>query len=469
MIGSEPLAYVHPSLPQVTTTVTLDHPDLKPNLWVNPDEVPGNGEDDDGDGIIDDVHGADFVDHDGDPSPAASGARWHGSHVAGIIGAAGDNRAGVSGVNWQVSLMSLRALGPQGGRSDDLARAIDYAVDHGARVINASWSGGGASRVLEGAIARAGRHGVLFVGAAGNEGAARPAFPANLALPNLLSVGAAAPGDLLAPFSNRGADVAAPGVGILSTTAPGQYERYDGTSMAAPHVAGLAGLLWAAHPEATLAQVRGAILSSGEPLEGAEHGRIDALRALTALDGLAASDGALLLSRRELSFSARPGQVPQAQGVSVRLDGGAAGSWSAAASAPWLVLQAHEGRTPARVVVRVDPSGLTEGDHEGAVVFRDGAGRSRKLAVHLRLRASPGLAAVGPGCAMRDGVLHARVGSGCALDASGAGGTGLQWSLPGGGRAAGATVLAHFVRPGRFELGLGRDSGAVEPVPVVVE
>src|SRR5205807_185859 len=133
--------------------VALNHPDLKGNLWVNPEEIAGNHEDDDQDGIIDDVNGADFVDGDGDPSPATGGdAPYHGSHVSGTIGATGDNRTGVVGVNWKVSLMALRAIGPQGGRSDALAKSIDYAVDHGARVINASWGGGGTSQVLVNAI-----------------------------------------------------------------------------------------------------------------------------------------------------------------------------------------------------------------------------------------------------------------------------------------------------------------------------
>src|SRR5436853_5192159 len=100
--------------------VALDHPDLKANIWVNDQEVGGNGQDDDLDGYVDDVNGYDFVDGDPDPSPAASGAeRWHGSHVSGTIGATGDNRVGVVGVNWKVSLMALRAIGLQGGRSQE--------------------------------------------------------------------------------------------------------------------------------------------------------------------------------------------------------------------------------------------------------------------------------------------------------------------------------------------------------------
>src|SRR2546426_3290946 len=216
--------------------VALDHPDLAPNLWRNPSELEGNRQDDDLDGYVNDVNGWDFVDDDNDPAPAASGdERWHGTHVAGTIGAAGDNRIGVTGVNWKVSLMPLRAIGRRGGRSDHLAKAIDFATEHGARVINASWGGGGTSLVIANAIARASRKGVLFVAAAGNDSAPSPSFPANLKLDNIISVGASTPDDRLAAFSDRGAMVAAPGVGILSTTAPGRYASYDGTSMAAPH------------------------------------------------------------------------------------------------------------------------------------------------------------------------------------------------------------------------------------------
>src|SRR5207247_5502653 len=129
----------------VDNGVALDHPDLKANLWSNPQ--PDDG----------DVHGANFVGQpSGDPSPFKEGdAPWHGTHVSGTIGAAGDNHLGVVGVNWKVSIMAVRGLGPNGGRSDDLAKSIDYAVDHGARVINASWGGGGQSKVLAKAVDRA--------------------------------------------------------------------------------------------------------------------------------------------------------------------------------------------------------------------------------------------------------------------------------------------------------------------------
>ena len=158
--------------------VALEHPDLKGNLWHNEQESGNDRQDDDLDGYVDDVKGWDFVDDDNDPSPAPSGdERWHGSHVAGTIGAAGDNRLGVTGVNWKVSLMPLRAIGRRGGRSDHLAKAIDFATEHGARVINASWGGGGTSLVIANAIARASRKGVLFVAAAGNAGTNNDSTP----------------------------------------------------------------------------------------------------------------------------------------------------------------------------------------------------------------------------------------------------------------------------------------------------
>ena len=458
--------------------VALDHPDLKANLWVNPQEIAGNGIDDDGDGYADDVNGWDFVQNASAPAPASSGTgRWHGTHVAGIIGAEGDNRIGVVGVNWKASLMSLRAVGPLGGRSDDLARAVDYAADHGARVINASWSGGADSQAISRAIARAGTKGALFVAAAGNESAAKPGFPAGVGLDNLISVGATTPDDLLAPFSNRGALVAAPGVGILSTTAPGQYERYDGTSMASAHVAGLAALLFAARPEASIDEVRSAISSSAVPIDGVQHGRIDASRALAALE-VGGGNGALAqslslslsLSREALTFAARAGRIPRAQTISLRAAGGGRRAWTAATDAKWIVLPQTSGETPARVSVRVDPGKLDAGNHAATVIFKDGAGGSVALAIALQFGGSPAVAVQGEGCALReDGKLHVRAGAGCRLSAADGEAASVQWRLPGGEEARGSRLYAQFVRRGEFRLLVSADEGEVDAVPVVIE
>jgi subtilisin family serine protease len=455
--------------------VALTHPDLAANLWVNPGEIAGNGKDDDGDGYTDDVNGWNFVDNNNDVSPGASGeGRFHGTHVAGIIGAVGDNRAGIAGVNWRVSLMALRALGPSGGRSDDLARAIDFATDHGARVINASWGGGGKSQAIARAIRRAQEHGVLFAAAAGNDGAEAPGFPANLGFDNLVSVGALAPDGNLAPFSDRGALVAAPGVGILSTTAPGKYERYDGTSMAAPHVAGLAALLWAAAPGATLAQVREAILSSAVATPGTRHGRIDAARALSALEARGGGPGSLLLSRARLTFRAAGGRVPRAQGVAVRAQGGGARGWKASADAPWIKLSRAEGTTPSRCLIGVEPTGLAAGSHQGHVQIADTRGGAPvTLTVLLQIAGRNVAIAHGSGCGEREGIVHVKAGTLCTLSAPGfdadASSAPVAWRLPGGAVAEGPRLFGRFVRKGTFSLRVDSTEGGAEEVPVVVE
>ena len=468
----------HVTVAVVDDGVALTHPDLAPNLWVNPSEIAANGRDDDGDGYVDDVNGYDFVSNRGDPSPARTGdERWHGSHVAGTIGAAGDNRIGIAGVNWKVALMALRAIGPRGGRSDDLARAIDYAVDHGARVINASWGGGGQSQAIAKAVVRAAQRGVLFVPAAGNDGGSRPEFPANLTGDNVLSVGALTPAGALASFSNRGALVAAPGVGILSTTAPGQYERYDGTSMAAPHVSGVAALLWAARPQATLEEVRNAILSSGSPVNGTKHGRVDVARAMAALLGRTGggSSAALALSRDSLLFTSSRGRVPRAQTVSIRTSGGEPKRWAARPDVPWVRLAADQGETPARLSVRVDPTGLGPGDHVGHVRVDevDDPSAAAVLEVKLQVGDAPAVAASGSGCDIRDGRLHVDRGATCRLGLPGLGvgaaASSVQWRLPGGSLVQGGSIYAQFVTRGEYQIELGASEDSVEALTVVVE
>jgi len=454
--------------------VAMTHSDLAANIWVNPEESSANGRDDDGDGFVDDVHGWDFVDGDAQPSPAASGAeRWHGSHVSGTIGAVGDNRAGVAGVNWKVSLMALRAIGQAGGRSDDLARAIDYAVDHGARVINASWGGGGTSDVIQRAVARAEQHGVLFVAAAGNDGAAKPSFPANLNLANVLSVGALNPDGTLASFSNRGAMVTAPGVGILSTTAPGQYARYDGTSMAAPHVSGAAALLWSARPGATLAQVKKALLESA----GRPDKKIDVAKALDALDGTGSAGdepAAPHLSRTKLEFAAAAGKTPRAQTITVRQEGGGSRQWDAKADAAWIQLPKTSGEAPARLTVRIDPAGLASGTHSGhvALSWSDQPSARTVLDVSVRVGAGPDIAVDGP-CALRSDGLHVPAGSSCAISvaglAPGVTASSVQWRLPGGEVVRGGLWYGRFVRRGTYDLQVTASEQGTDGIAVVVE
>ena len=266
--------------------IDVNHPDLQQNIWRNPGEIPNNGVDDDGDGYVDDVNGFDFVHNDGTVFDGANDATnetdAHGTHVAGTIGAVGNNGVGVVGVNWQVSLMSLKFLGADGGTTSDLLRALAYAklmrdrwVSSGGtqganvRVTNNSYGGAGYSQAEFDAISALNDSGILFVAAAGNESEDNNtvhAYPATYDLPNIISVAALDRTDKLASFSNRGArtvHLGAPGAAVLSTTPNNTYSYFDGTSMASPHVAGTAALVLAAHPDFTLARLRAALLFGG--------------------------------------------------------------------------------------------------------------------------------------------------------------------------------------------------------------
>ena len=256
----------------VDTGVSYKHPDLIGNAWTNTGD-PVNGHDDDGDGFDDDVYGADFIENDSNPDDDGG----HGTHVAGIIGAQGNNAIGVTGVNWDVNVMALKFLDENGeGNTADAANAIDYAVAHGARVINASWGGPAFSMALFGSIKRAGERGTLVVAAAGNEGDnadLKPDYPAAFDLPNIVSVAATDRSDRLLDFSNYGSksvDLAAPGDDVYSTVPtladPSGYASFSGTSMAAPFVTGAAALYLARFPQASTDQVKAALMQSSDRL-----------------------------------------------------------------------------------------------------------------------------------------------------------------------------------------------------------
>ncbi len=268
--------------------IDVSHQDLQANVWHNPGEIPNNNLDDDGNGFIDDYNGYDFVHNDGSVYDGAANdfdTDKHGTHVAGTIGAVGNNGVGVVGVNWQTSLMSLKFLGPEGGTTADLVRALGYAKmmrdrwvstsgAQGAniRVTNNSYGGGGYSQAEFDAISALNDAGILFVAAAGNESEDNnvvPAYPATYDLPNVISVAALDRSDNVAGFSNIGArtvHIGAPGVSILSTTPHDTYSLLSGTSMASPHVAGTAALVLAAHPDFTIARLRAALLFGGTAL-----------------------------------------------------------------------------------------------------------------------------------------------------------------------------------------------------------
>ena len=256
------------------------HPDLAANVWRNPGEsaAPANGRDDDRNGFVDDLNGWDFADRDAQPLDA----NGHGTHVAGTAGAQGGNSIGVTGVNWAGSLMVLRSLGADGaGTVADVLEGYDYAARNGARVVNVSLGGTEFSRAERDSLAAAGD--LLVLAAAGNDGADNDvtgSFPCNYELANVICVGASDRDDQLAAFSNRGkrtVDLVAPGVKIASTWLDGSYAYLDGTSMATPHVTGVAALALSRVPGLTVAQLRDVLLASVDP--------VPALQAVTVTGG----------------------------------------------------------------------------------------------------------------------------------------------------------------------------------------
>src|SRR5215210_3792969 len=293
----------------VDTGVALSHADLAPNIWHNADETPGDGIDNDANGYIDDVDGWDFagagaVASPDDNNPADENG--HGTHVAGTIGARGDDATGVAGVSWQSTIMPVRALDADAaGWTSDLIKAYAYARDNGARIVNLSL-GGPTSDAAEYAAIKAAKD-VLFVVAAGNGGKdgigdnndfadddpADPnyedSFPCEYNLPNVICVAASTSNDELANFSNYGpqtVDIAAPGVHIASSWFDGTWVYLDGTSMATPHVAGAAALLVATRPGLTPWQVAQTLMSGGDHVPALD-GKVASARRLNVAGALA--------------------------------------------------------------------------------------------------------------------------------------------------------------------------------------
>jgi len=265
--------------------IQIDHPDLAANIWTNPWEVV-NGIDDDGNGYVDDIHGWDFL-HDDNTVYDGPTLDGHGTHVAGTIGGVGGNAVGVAGVNWAVSLISAKFLEGTGDTADAI-RALDYLTDlkvrHNLNIVatNNSWGGGEFSQALLDAINRGGDQGILFVAAAGNDGAdddgLTPFYPAASACTQhfpsnaprgwdcIVSVAAIDDHGHLASFSNYGSttvDLGAPGEGIVSTYTPASYAIADGTSMAAPHVTGALALLADCNGALLPSQLRADVLATG--------------------------------------------------------------------------------------------------------------------------------------------------------------------------------------------------------------
>ncbi len=278
----------------IDSGIDYNHENLRGNMWVNEGEIPGDGIDNDNNGHIDDIHGYDFGDDDGDPMDTLD----HGTHCAGTIGATGDSGVGACGVNHTVRIMACKFM-PDDSMFGNTAAAIKgilYAVDNGADILNNSWGGGGYNKSLYEAIAYANDRNVLFVAAAHNDGLDRdlyPGYPCNYELPNVISVAASDCQDQLAWFSGWGKEsvhLAAPGVRILSPIPGDKYGYKNGTSMATPHVAGVAALLKGYRPSLTALQIKELIMESVDPVEALIEttitgGRLNAQKALEAAGG----------------------------------------------------------------------------------------------------------------------------------------------------------------------------------------
>ena len=270
----------------IDSGIQASHPDLAPNVWSNPGEA-ANGLDDDGNGKVDDLHGWNFVANNASPNDD----NGHGTHVAGTVGARGNDAYGVPGIAWNVQLMPLKAADRNGDLDGAaIANSLAYACGEGARIVNGSFAGPGFASTIKAVID--GCPATLFVFAAGNEGSnndVAPRYPCAYDSANLLCVAATDQADALAFFSNYGqtaVDLGAPGVDILSTY-PGGWAFADGTSMAAPHVAGAAALLASHSPAYTAIELRNALLNGLDPVPGlvgrvAYAGRLDANAALSA-------------------------------------------------------------------------------------------------------------------------------------------------------------------------------------------
>ncbi|CAM9978809.1 unnamed protein product, partial [Chrysoparadoxa australica] len=252
----------------IDTGIDYNHPDLKDNMWVNLAEKNGKpGVDDDGNGYVDDIHGYDFANDDGDPMDGHS----HGTHCAGTIGAVHNNGEGVAGVMADVTLVGIKFLTDSGsGATTNAIKSIDYATKIGVDLMSNSWGGGGYSEALKEAIQRASDAGIVFTAAAGNSGTnndSAPHYPSNYEVDNVISVAAHTAQDTLASFScygRRTVHVAAPGHNILSTVKSGGYAVYSGTSMATPHVSGAIGLLLSHVPGLSVSEVRERVMENSD-------------------------------------------------------------------------------------------------------------------------------------------------------------------------------------------------------------
>ena len=316
----------------IDTGVDHSHSDLNANMWVNSGEIAGDGIDNDNNGYIDDIYGINAITDIGDPMDD----NGHGTHVAGTIGAVGDNNEGVVGVNQEVSIVGCKFLDASGsGSTSDALKCIDYMVglrNSGVnlRVLNNSWGGGGFSQALSDAITSSEQAGILFVAAAGNSASdndVTPSYPASYEHDSVVAVASTTHTDAMSGFSQYGAnsvDLGAPGSAILSTWPGGGYNSISGTSMATPHVAGAAALALAVNPDLTVVELKELLMNSGD--DNADlAGRTVSGKRLNVNQALIDAD-----PTPGFRFSATPRQVTLVAGetASYSFDVGSIADWS---------------------------------------------------------------------------------------------------------------------------------------------
>ena len=274
-----------PLIAVIDTGIDYNHPDLKANMWVNSGEVAGDGIDNDNNGVIDDVYGYNAQANTGNPLDGHS----HGTHCAGTIGAVGNNEMGVTGVMQNARIMAVKIFSDSGSTSTDaIVRGLMYSAKMGADITSNSWGGGGRSQAIFDAFAS---NPALHVIAAGNsnyDNDKKDNFPSNYELDNIVAVAATTRLDERSSFSQWGAknvDVAAPGSQIWSTIPGGKYGNKSGTSMATPHVSGVAGLIASAYPNASNAEIKERLIKGSDPVPAlagisVSNGRVNAAKSL---------------------------------------------------------------------------------------------------------------------------------------------------------------------------------------------
>lgn len=281
----------------IDSGVDYNHRDLKDNIWTNLAEANGKpGVDDDHNGYVDDIHGINVLENH-QPAWNNIDDNGHGSHCAGVIGGIGNDAKGMVGINWKVKILAIKFLGADGkGTLEGAIQAIDYATQMGARVLNNSWGSEDSSQALEEAIERSQAAGAIFIAAAGNDGTdndVTPMYPASSQANNVISVAAVESTGAKAGLSNWGkktVHLGAPGISIFSVFMDGGYGTLSGTSMAAPHVSGVAALVMAHEPNISNKELKDRLIRTVRPLASLREktisgGMVNAYNALANVQG----------------------------------------------------------------------------------------------------------------------------------------------------------------------------------------